>query len=495
MRFIPLCLLSAALLAACTIHHVVPYSPMTAPAPETADAAASSTNCFEASTAAEHLACADPDLAGLNRQLARTLQAGLRDGGMFGRDVLLAAQRAWLLALPSACRLPDDPQAAAPPAAISCLADQMRAQTAALARWHAPPLGAPGAYAIAQYVTFRPAAVAMNTPFCAGLARDLNGALARTGGADPRAIQDATEIAGSHGPAAAQANFHQIRVALRDANVYGGFQQRAQAVVLDGGAPALDSLSLGRLLQATSENQGARFSAYASQTGDYGSADVFTYQGRVIGLLADAWGFDTPAAPGEFAHAGAWDLAAAPPAPLCLFETFKMPPATGAFDALASFTPWRDLLNQVRDSTQPPLGVAALRDQGQLRAETNWTLLNMPLMAAGEARAGGWSNWLRLRHDSVLDALFAWSAAAPEHKQVFDRIFALLRPAAQDLVRTYQQTQALTGPEAKDAAAVAIMEFMYGASVNIAPALGADLQAPGSAAGRAPRYPILASPS
>jgi hypothetical protein len=39
------------------------------------------------------------------------------------------------------------------------------------------------------------------------------------------------------------------------------------------------------------------------------------------------------------------------------------------------------------------------------------------------------------------------------------------------------------------------MELLYGATVNIAPALGADLHAPSSAAGTKPRYPILASPS
>jgi hypothetical protein len=172
-----------------------------------------------------------------------------------------------------------------------------------------------------------------------------------------------------------------------------------------------------------------------------------------------------------------------------------MPPSTGAFDALPSFTPWRDKLIEIRDSVQPPLGVAALRDQGQLRAETNWLVLNMPLVVTQQARTGGWTNWLRLRHDAVLDALFAWSTSDPAHKPDFDRIFALLRPAAQDLVRTYQQTQALTGTEAKEAAGVAIMELLYGATINIAPSIGADLAAPVSAAGQKPRYPILAAPS
>ncbi len=483
-------------LSACTIHHVQPYTPETAAAPETADATAASTNCFEAATAAERLACTDPTVANLNRTLTQTLQSHLRNADIFARDTLLATQRAWLLSLPATCHLPEN-QTPAPAPSIACLADQMRLQTSALAAWHNPPDRPIGPDAIAQYVHFKPAAGAeqLNQSFCATLAHGANAALASSGTLDPAAIPGATEIAGSHGPPSADAAGHRISVVLRDANAYGGFQQRAQSITLDAGPPALNNLSLGKLLQSTAENNGARFSAYASQTGDYGTADALQYQGRLIGLLADAWGFDTPAAPGEFAHAGAWDLAAAPAAPLCLFETFKMPPSTGAFDTLPSFTPWRDKLIEIRDSAQPPLGVAALRDQGQLRAETNWLLLNMPLLVTQQVRAGGWTNWLRIRHDAVLDALFAWSATSPAHKQDFDRLFALLRPAAQDLVNTYQQTQALTGTEAKQAASVTIMELLYGATINLAPGLGADLNAPSSALGQKPRYPILASPS
>jgi len=90
--------------------------------------------------------------------------------------------------------------------------------------------------------------------------------------------------------------------------------------------------------------------------------------------------------------------------------------------------------------------------------------------------------------------LFAWSQADAANKAVFDRLFAEMRPAAQDLVRFYQQSQALDGAEAKGAAGLAVMELSYGATVNISPSLGADLQAPESAAGRTPRYPILAAP-
>jgi uncharacterized protein YecT (DUF1311 family) len=484
-----------AALPGCTIHHMASYVPgMTAP--ETEDAAASSTNCFEASTPAEQLTCATPSLTAPNLTLTQTLQAKLRVADTFSRDALLASQRAWLLTLTATCHLPEAAGTAAPAGAAACLAQQYETQTAALAAWQKPAARPEGRNGIAQYVRFRisPGAQAMNPDFCQALARNVNAALAETGSADPAAIPGATEIAGSHGPASASSGGRAIAVTLRDANAFGGFQQRAGGVMVNG-APALTSVSLGALLQSTAANQGARFSSYASQTGDYGSADVFTYDSRLVALLSDTWGFDTPAAPGEFAHAGAWDLGATPPAPLCLFDTFQMPADNGVFDNLPNFTPWRDQLLQVRDSAQLPLGVGFLRDQGQLRAETNFLLLNMPLVVTGEARAGGWVPWLRHRHDDVLDALFAWSTSDPAHKPVFDKMFALLRPAAADLVRAYQQSEALSGDEAKEAAGLAIMELMYGATVNIAPGLGADLQAPASAAGSKPRYPILASPS
>ncbi len=471
------------------------YVPGATP-PETADAATASTNCFEASSPAEQLTCSTPSLAAPNLALTQTLQSRLRQADAFSRDALMATQRAWLLSLTTACHLPESAGAAPPPGAAECLARQFQSQTATLASWTPPPAHQEGRNGIAQYVRFRisPGAQSMNPDFCQALARNVNSALASTGTADPAAIAGASEIAGTHGAADATSGGRTIAVTLRDANAYGGFQQRASAVTING-TPALTSTSLGTLLQSTAANQGARFSSYASQTGDYGAADVFSYNGRMVALLSDTWGFDTPAAPGEFAHAGAWDLAATPPAPLCLFDTFQMPADNGVFDNLPNFTPWRDLLNQVRDSVQSPLGVAFLRDQSQLRAETNFLLLNMPLVVTGEARAGDWTPWLRHRHDDVLDALFAWSTSDPAHKPVFDKMFALLRPAAADLVRAYQQTQALSGDEAKEAAGLAIMELLYGATVNIAPALGADLHAPASAAGMKPRYPILASPS
>lgn len=467
-----------ALLGGCAnIHHVRDYAPDTASAPPTADAASASTNCFEASTSAERAACASPALSALNRAMVEMLQAKLRTADFVGRDVLMARQRRFLLGLPAAC----------PAGGDACLAAQFSGQTAALAAWTD---AASGGTSVAQYVHFKvaPGAGGMNPDFCRGLASAANAALARGGSIDPAYMPEAQEIAGTHGPDRATVAGQDVHVGLRLANAFGGFAQRAEGVTI-GGAAVLDSVSLGNLLQATAENQGGRFSAYASQTGDYGSADVFSFRGRTVALLADAWGFDAPAAAGGFAHAGLWDVGVRPAAALCLFEIFQMPPE-GDVESRPALAAWRAALEAVRQSASPELGVGFLRDQGQIRAETDWTLLHMPLVATEQARSGGWTLWLRLRHDAVLDALFAWGQSAAAHKALFDSVFAHLRPAAQELVDYYQQTQALSGAEAKTAAGLAVMELLYGATVNIAPDMGGDVDV---GAGK-PRYPVLASP-
>jgi uncharacterized protein YecT (DUF1311 family) len=490
--------LAAALcgLSSCGIYHTRAYMPNSFTSLRTEDAATASTNCFETSTSVEKAACSVAALAVANRTLTETLQKDLRRADPYSRDALMAFQRAWLLGLTASCHMPTATEGAPDAASIQCLSRNFAQQTATLAAWSPPPQTAIGHDAAAQYVRFAPAhAFSSDGGYCATLARQANASIAERGSVDPALFPGALEIAGSHGQATGQADGHTYAVGLHLANAYGGFDQRARDVSIDGAAPALDPVTLGQVLQSTAENSGARFSAYASQTGDYGAIDVFAQNGRVVALLEDAWGFDAPAAPGEFAHAGAWDISAGTARPLCLFDTFKMPAENGAFDHLTSFTPFRALLSQIRASAEPALGVALLRDQGQLRARTEWMLLNMPLIMSQQARAGDWTPWLRTRHDDVLDALFTWGTKDPANKQMFDQAFALLRPAAQDLVSAYQQTQALSGPEALEAAGIAIMELLYGATTSISPGLGGDLRAPASAGGRKPRYPILAAPS
>ncbi len=450
------------LLSSCVVHQATPYVPDTTNAPQTADAIDASANCTEAGTQAE-----------------TAIYADLRGSTIFGRDALLAGQRAWTLALPERCHLPNA-------GAAACLQAALADQTATLRAWPVRPAGPD---AVAQYVMLRPPAGAASQPdpaFCADFAQHANAALQSTGTLDPAAMGYA-DVAGTHGPDAAPP----VRVDLYDANVFALFQRRARSVSLGAAPPVITPVSLTQLAAAQSTaNQGGRFSSFASQTGDYGSIDVFRAGARLLALAADPWGSTTPASPGEAAHAGVWDLTTGAAIPLCLFDTYTRPAEPGPFDALQNLAAWREVLAQVRDADALPLGTAFLRDQGQLTADTNFILLHMPLLARAQA-TGGWVAYLRHRHDEVLDALFAWSGKSPANKALFDRAFALLRPAAAELVRAYQTTEGLSGPEATQASGIAVMELLYQASVDVAPGLGSLADVP---AGYRAKYPILAAP-
>ena len=292
--------LLALTLSACTIHHVLPYTPETQAAPETADATSSSTNCFEASTTTESLACTDPTIGALNRELTRTLQFHLRTGDLFARDALLAAQRFWLLALPATCRLPT---------AAEGTADRIQSNsTSAASRIKCapkPPPSPPGTIhhaprrpdAIAQYVHFKPAAGAesLNPAFCASLARDANTALSRTG-RRPRRHRRRHRNRRHARPRHRRHRRPPRRRYITRRQRLRRLPATRRAITFDATPPALDSLSLGKLLQSTAENNGARFSAYASQTGDYGTADVFQDQNHLT-ASSPTPGVSTPLPP------------------------------------------------------------------------------------------------------------------------------------------------------------------------------------------------------
>ena len=490
---LPAAALAAAmlLLSACAIHHVTPYVPAETDAPPAASAVEAATGCFEASTAAERTICGNPDLTGPNRAMLATLYRALGTGNIFGRDAVLASQRGWLLSLPAACDLPPPPARAGPQAA-ACLGAALAARATALGT--ASPSGPPSG-AIAEYVGLRQAAGAGPQPepaFCADLAARAGRALRSVGGLDPAAM-GADEIAGTHGPEAADLGRQRLAVATYDSNAYGLFQRRARLLTIDG-VSAITPISLsGMALAQTGGNRGGRFSAYASQTGDYASLDVFRLGGRSLVLAADPVGFTTPAAPGESAHAGVWDIGTGRAVPACLFDIYSRPAEPGPLADSAALAAWRALLARLHDAAAPDFGTGTMRDQALLDADSAFTILHMPLLAVAQA-GNGWTPWLRHRHDTVLDALFAWSAAEASRKPLFLSVFSAMRPAAADLVRAYQTTQGLSGPEATQAAGLAIMELLYQATATIAPAVGADLAAPAAAAGTRPRYAILASP-
>ena len=466
-------------------------TPKPPPATVAAEGNTTSFNCFEASTPAERMACSDRSLAQLDLATGRAFHSALRESDLFGRDVVLAGQVAWAAALTSRCGLGDGTEAS--PEARSCLARAYRERAATLSAWPKSQPGPAEAAAIAQYVVFKPT-MQRDPALCTAIASGANASLGAAGSVDPARFPTGAELAGSHGPKSATIAGQRFEVAEHDANVFGGYQRRATGLRIDD-SPVLDSLSLGDLVRTRGSNRGGRFSAFASQTGDYASIDVFSRSGQVLALATDPWGFYAPASAGEFVQAGVWLLNGAAASPACLFDIYRTPPDHGAFDALPAFPAWRDQLHRIASDNVGDAGVTALRDQSQLRAETEWMVLNAPLVVRAQALSrfqGGadWNAWLRHRHDQVLDALLAWSRRAPDSRAAFAAVFQNLRPVAQELVTTYQQTQGLTAVEAKQAGALAVIEFLYGAAAGISPGLGGALDVPPGP----PRYGILATP-
>lgn len=488
------CLLAVtATLAACTTttdQH--PY----APPPPSAPIYTTSFPCQDISSPVQQAVCASPQLAALDLRMAAALHHHLGDDDLIQRDQVLASQRAWLIALGPAC-LPVTSKAstpATPPTdATACLAAQYNARIDALTAW--PTLDVPWSPApLANYVTYKTIAAA-DPALCAALTAEAPAALSPDGALDPARLTAATELAGSHAPTSTASSTNgAIAVDVSRAGRYAGYQIRARSVTVSAApAPILDPSSIGRYA-AAQQNDAGRFGTFASQTGDYGAIDVFTRGGHTLALLTDTIGFYSPANAGEAALAALFTLDGATARPTCLFRTYLKPPYQGTFQEQPSLGPWLALLDTLRNDPPDALPASDRQDTTELADETRWRLFNLPLVESAEIAQAGWTGWLRHRHDDVLDALFAWSQKSPQNKAIFDRLFALLRPAAIDLAHIYQQQQGLTPAQSEQATSIAIMENLYLATAFLAPGLDAGPADPASYRRYHPRYPILASP-
>ena len=426
------CAAAIALLAACS-------TPTPAP-PPAPPPASTSFECNSGNTPVQNAVCASPQLAALDIQLAATFRQHMGMDDIFTRDQILAAQRGWLLGLQTACNVTATINV---PAAESCLASAYQAQIAVLTHWSAPAIPPQsGVAAISHYVQYKQLD-AQQPALCSALGAQAAGAMSGDGSIDPTRLQGAQEIAGSHGnPTGADPQGGgNLSVDLYRAGLYGGYDLRARGVTLPGGgSPVIGPESVGSYLE-TLPNGGGRYVAFASQTNDYGDIDVFTYQGQLVALATDVIGPNSPAPPGEAAVAAAFILGQDSAAPACMFQAYITPPPynLSIYAEQPSLTPFLALIDAMTANPSPQLAPSDRQDSGYLAAETRWMLFNMPQVVLEQARNGGWTGWLRSRHDQVLDTLFASSQQSPANKAEFDRLFALLRPAAVDLDTIYVQ--------------------------------------------------------
>jgi len=455
---------------------------------------ATSFTCEDGNTSVQNAVCENQQLAALDVQMGALYRQHLGTADAFERDQLLAAQRGWLLNLPSSCGV----TAVVSPAAISCLTTAYQAQIATLTNWpmtETSPANMQSG-AIANYVHYK-LLDAKQPELCAAIGSEAAGALSDDGSIDPARLDGAQEIAGSHGPASAvNPQGGTVAVDMYRAGLYGGYQMRARGISLSGATtPLLGPDSVGRYVE-TLPNGGGRYVSGASQTGDYGSIDVFTLNGTVLALMTDTVGYNSPAPPGEAAVAGVFTISQGAASPACLFETYLMPPplSMGTFGTQTSLTPFLALVDSIQGVPPDALAGSDRQDTAYLSTATRWTMLNMPRATLAQEKAGNWTGWLRSRHDQVLDALYAWSQKSAQNQAQFTQLFTLLRPAAMDLQTIYVQQQGLTANDAAQATAIAMMELLYQSTVNFAPALGSGPAQAAAFKNYQPRYPILADP-
>ena len=478
---------AAMLLAACATPRPVP-PPQTAPAPS-----------FACDTTAQEIICSNETLAKLDIDLSAVYRRNLRRSDAIGREQLIAAQNRWLIGRASACAVPTlrvESGAAPRPALLTCLLKAYAERIAVLRQWPQPAMPAtPATPASAQphpvtaYVEFRQSEYS-NPQTCGALADAFNGALRTHGDLDPGRIPGMSEIAGSHGEPRAQG----YSVDLQDAGPYAGYALRAHTLKDAGGRVLIDEAALGHWVRRL-PNHGGRASSVASQTGDYGSIDVFRsaiVPNRPLVLVAEPWGRFAPGAQGEWAFAGVYQIGAAGVEPLCLYRTYMTPPLKNEFERLAAYDKLQRTLAEIHGPTSGELVGRDLHDEYLFRMERQWLAQNMPLLAVADAQHNGWTGWLRKRHDAVLDALFGWSERSLRNKRAYRPLLALLPPAAEELVATYQRTQRLSEDDARLAANLVLMRLLADYASDL-PGNAVNLPNVPLATAYTPKYPILAS--
>lgn len=425
-------------------------------------------NCEQSGSALQDVICADNVLATLDRDMADAYRLDLRSLDLVGRMQLIANQRHWLLGRAPQCKLPATRLGTAKPdpKQAACLGERYRNRIAELKAWPLPQarkvasaIGADKFHPLTAYVEFR-LVDGRDAALCASFAKQFNDAIGAYGEVNFARMNGFTQVAGTHSVASAG----DYSVGLYDAGPYASYQLRAIGLDI-GGNRVISDTSIGEWV-ATLPNAGGRFSDISSQTRDYASLDVFQHQQRTFALVTEAWGYYSAGALGESDYAGVYDLTGGGAQRSCLYSTYLVPPIARAFDKLPAYQALGQALLEM--TGEPPLlEMDERRDEGLLRKETEWNLLNLPLVAIGEIERFGRQAALRQRHDAALDAIWAWSERNLPSKLLYRRLLPMVQPAYDELVVSFQQTQGLKPEEARIAADLMIMDLIDRAAENL----------------------------
>lgn len=454
---------AAAMLSACGTSDVIQVKPVDT-TPRRFQALPEATTSFECSGAlpAVHRAiCSSEALAEADKALVRQYRERRQGLDVAGELLLEASQRQWQLSRAEQCQVDD----AQPAQAVSCLLSMYQQRQAALDAWPAAQARAQGdAHALASYAEFRLAQGADDAQ-CVAFAESLNADVRRHGRPNPGRLPGATVVAGSHAiHNQASVGGHSVEVAVHNAGPFGGYEIRPRGLSVDG-RPVLDDRTLPTWV-AEQPNYGGRAHASSSQTGDYGSLDVFTAAGKTFVLVNETWGFYSPAARGESAYAGIYELEGDGLQRRCLYQTYLTPPRTNTLAGLAVYEQLSKELDQIAGDPLPGYAQHERRDNFQSWKEMQWTLLNLPLLGADAWERYGREPAIRARNDAALDALFDWSERNLANKLAYRRVLPMLQPAEQELTSLFAD-QGLTTDEASRAAALLLHETVARATENL----------------------------
>jgi uncharacterized protein YecT (DUF1311 family) len=468
-------------LGGCTIRAVsVPHHADIQPLPPLREREfAPSFDCGEAASAVQDMVCGSKTLSALDTELAAAFRRQLRDADLIGRDQLLATQRHFLATRRGQCHIPPERRrdSRPDPALETCLARLYRERIAAVSGWSVARRAEAEA-PIAAYVAITGAEY-REAALCTPLGGVLEAAIQRAGTLDPAQIPEMTELAGTHGAAAASQPYP-VAVASYQGGPDQGYQLRARSLKV--GETALDQTAFIDWIKAQ-PNHGGRFSLVRSDAGDFAAIDVVRYDNRLLAIAVEPWGYYAPAAVGESSYAGVFEIAGPDRIePRCLYKTYLRPPAHGAFESLPNFAALDAALEAVQGAPAEALDPNDRREAHLFDQELRWSLFNQPLIGTGDIRQGGWAGWLHHRHDATLDALFAWSERDLTSKILYRKLITLMRPAQDELVRAFEETDGLTPGEAAQAAELVLIERVehgigrYAGSAAIAAAAPGTLQ-------------------
>lgn len=455
----------------------------------TAEPGLASFDCSGALPAVHRQICADETLAQLDRQLISHYHRLRQELDPVGSMLLTANHRQWLLSRGEQCRIdnargPDEQ-------AIACLGSLYRKRSREMDTWAAARVAPrPGRNAWTSYVEYR--LVDDQDSACRSLEQELNQEVSRHGIPSPARLDGVRMLAGTHArQASAEVGGQRVGVELYNPGVYAGYQNRARSLSVNG-QPLLDDATLAHWI-ARQPNYGGRAHAASSQTGDYAAIDVFQRNGRDLVLVNETWGYYSPAARGESAFAGLYALQGGQLQPLCLYQSYLTPPRTNTLAGLTLYPQLQEELDKVAGRPHPALAQHERRDNFEGWKETQWTLLNLPLLAVDALQREGWEGALRQRHDAALEQLFQWSEQYQDNKDIYRRLLPLMQPVLTELQQLYAG-QGLDSADARTAAELLLHETLARAvealeaptePVSMPLAAGSDWQ---------PRYALAPAP-